>query len=170
MASKLGRHDRAPGRIAPALSQIAKPVGFCFANRPMSSAIRTAFRRIDPTVPDMVTVDSATPDTALLRRTYAAFPSGVTAVCAVEDGVPVGMAASAFTPASLHPPLLAVGVQLTSMTWPRLRWRARLGLSVLAHGRADACRRLSQKAGDRFAGLGWRGGEGGAGAGGGGGR
>jgi flavin reductase (DIM6/NTAB) family NADH-FMN oxidoreductase RutF len=42
-----------------------------------------------------------------LRRTYAAFPSGVTAVCAIEDGVPVDMAASAFTPASLEPPLLS---------------------------------------------------------------
>jgi flavin reductase (DIM6/NTAB) family NADH-FMN oxidoreductase RutF len=150
------------GRIAPALSRIANPVTFRFANRPRQSAIRTALRRIAPTVPGMVTVDSATPNTALLRRTYAAFPSGVTAVCAVEDGVPVGMAASAFTPASLDPPLLSVGVQLTSRTWPRLRGRARLGLSVLAHGQADACRRLSQKTGDRFAGVRWWEGEGGA--------
>jgi flavin reductase (DIM6/NTAB) family NADH-FMN oxidoreductase RutF len=102
----------------------------------------------------MVTVDSAPPDPSLLRRCYAAFPSGVTAVCAVEDGEPVGMAASSFTPVSLDPPLLSVCVQLSSRTWPRLRRRARLGLSVLADGQADACRRLSQKTGDRFAGVG----------------
>lgn len=35
-----------------------------------------------------------------LRRVFGAFPTGVTAVAAFVDGVPVGLAASSFTPAS----------------------------------------------------------------------
>ena len=45
-------------------------------------------------------------------------PSGVTAVCAVVDGVPVGMAASSFTSASVSPALVSFCVQDTSRTWP----------------------------------------------------
>lgn len=106
----------------------------------------------------MLTIDSASADTALLRRVYAAFPSGVTAVCATDHGVPVGLAASSFTTVSLDPPLVSVCVQRTSATWPRLRGRPRLGLSVLAEEQADVCRSLASKTGDRFAGLGrWEG-------------
>ena len=90
-----------------------------------------------------------------LRRTYGCFPSGVAAVCALAGGVPVGMAASSFTAVSLDPPLVSVCVQVTSSTWPRLRSRPRLGISVLAQTHDDACLALSRKTGDRFAGVSW---------------
>lgn len=66
-----------------------------------------------------------------LRRAFGCFPSGIT-VCALVDGTPVGMAASSFTSVSLAPPLVSVCIQHTSTTWPVLRNRPRLGLSVLA--------------------------------------
>lgn len=94
-------------------------------------------------------------DGAELRRVYGCFPSGVTAVCAVVNGVPVGMAASSFTPVSVDPPLVSVCVQNSSTTWPRLRGRPRLGVSVLAEDHGQACVSLSCKAGDRFAGVPW---------------
>ena len=91
-----------------------------------------------------------------LRRAFGRFPSGVVAVCALrDDGVPVGMAASSFTSVSVDPPLVGVCVQRTSTTWPRLRDRARLGLSVLGSAHDLACRQLAAKEGDRFAGLAW---------------
>jgi flavin reductase (DIM6/NTAB) family NADH-FMN oxidoreductase RutF len=92
-------------------------------------------------------------DGADLRRVFGCFPTGVTAVCAQVDGVLVGMAASAFTPVSIDPPLVSLCVQRTSTTWPKLRQAARLGISVLAAPHDEAARRLAARTGDRFAGL-----------------
>lgn len=91
----------------------------------------------------------------VLRHAYGIFPSGVTAVCAVLDGVPVGMVASSFTSVSLNPPLVSVCVAHTSSTWPVLRSATRLGISVLASGHLDVAKSLSAKTGDRFAEVSW---------------
>jgi flavin reductase (DIM6/NTAB) family NADH-FMN oxidoreductase RutF len=99
---------------------------------------------------------NATPDNpVILRQAFGCFPSGVAAVCALESGNPVGMAASTFTPVSLSPALISVCVQDTSTTWPRLRERNRVGVSVLAEGQDAICRSLAGKAGDRFASVDW---------------
>ena len=54
---------------------------------------------------------------------------------------------------SLDPPLVSVAVATTSRTWPVLRQAPRIGVSVLADVQEDASRQLSQRDGDRFAGL-----------------
>ncbi len=94
-------------------------------------------------------------DGATLRRAFGCFPSGVIAVCATVGGVPVGLAASSFTSVSVDPPLVSICVQNTSTTWPKLRGRPRLGVSVLAEVHDEACMSLSRKEGDRFAGVFW---------------
>jgi flavin reductase (DIM6/NTAB) family NADH-FMN oxidoreductase RutF len=94
-------------------------------------------------------------DAGQLRRAFGAFPSGVAAICARIDGQPVGMAASSFTSVSVDPPLVSVCIQNTSTTWPILRQRPRLGLSVLSQWHDQACRTLASKEGDRFAGIDW---------------
>ncbi|WP_329562299.1 flavin reductase family protein [Kitasatospora sp. NBC_01266] len=91
-----------------------------------------------------------------LRRVFGAFPTGVTAIAALVDGTPVGLAASSFTTVSLDPPLVSVCVAHTSTTWPLLRDRARIGVSVLGAHQESACRRLAARDGDRFQGLDWR--------------
>jgi flavin reductase (DIM6/NTAB) family NADH-FMN oxidoreductase RutF len=93
---------------------------------------------------------------AQLRRVFGAFPSGVTAIAALADGAPTGLAASSFTSVSLDPPLVSVCVAHSSTTWPALRDRTRLGVSVLGAHQEQACRRLAARDGDRFASLGWR--------------
>jgi flavin reductase (DIM6/NTAB) family NADH-FMN oxidoreductase RutF len=100
-----------------------------------------------------------------LRQAFGCFASGVAAVCAVVDGSPVGLAASSFISVSVAPPIASVcvrhtstTVQHTSTTWPVLRQRPRLGLSVLAEGQDAVCQRLANKNnknGDRFAGTDW---------------
>ena len=95
------------------------------------------------------------PDPTTLRRVFGAFPTGVTALAALLDGSPVGMAASSFTSVSLDPPLASVCVATTSATWPRLRAAARIGVSVLSHAQEAASRGLSSRGGDRFARLDW---------------
>ncbi|MFI0446596.1 flavin reductase family protein [Actinomadura sp. 6N118] len=107
--------------------------------------------------PSLRTATSADggPDVAALRETYGSFPTGVIALAALRDGAPVGIAASSFTSVSMSPPLVSVCIQLTSTTWPLLVDRPRLGLSVLSSTQDRACRQLSAKTGDRFAGLSW---------------
>ena len=107
-----------------------------------------------------MTVDTAppaghdlTPD--VLRRVFGAFPTGVTALAALVDGEPVGIAANSFTSVSLDPPLASVCVAASSQTWPRLRRAARIGVSILSHRQEEASRRLASRGIDRFAGLSW---------------
>jgi len=95
-------------------------------------------------------------DPAQLRRVFGAFPSGVTAVAALIEGAPVGIAASSFTSVSLDPPLVSVCIAHSSSTWPRLRSAPRLGVSFLAADQERAGRQLSARDSDRFAGLAWR--------------
>jgi flavin reductase (DIM6/NTAB) family NADH-FMN oxidoreductase RutF len=92
-------------------------------------------------------------DPAALRRAFGAFPSGVVAVAAEVEGVPVGMVASSFTSLSLEPALVSFSIANTSSTWPLLRRSARVGLSVLADHHDEVCRRLAGPAGERFDGL-----------------
>ena len=101
----------------------------------------------------MIELDAVTGDPVQLRRAYGCFPSGVTAVCALTDGVPVGMAASSFTSVSVGPALVSVCVQNTSTTWPKLVDLPSLGISVLGEAHDAAARTLAAKTGDRFAGL-----------------
>jgi flavin reductase (DIM6/NTAB) family NADH-FMN oxidoreductase RutF len=95
-------------------------------------------------------------DPGQLRRVFGAFPSGVTAIAALVDGQPVGLAASSFTSVSLDPPLVSVCVAHTSTTWPILARAARFGVSVLADEQELAGRQLAARDGDRFATLPWR--------------
>ncbi|WP_328535802.1 flavin reductase family protein [Streptomyces sp. NBC_00344] len=95
-------------------------------------------------------------DPAELRRVFGAFPTGVTAIAALVDGAPAGLAASSFTSVSLSPPLVSVCIAHDSTTWPLLRDRPRLGVSVLGVHQEDAGRQLAARGGDRFAGLDWR--------------
>ena len=95
-------------------------------------------------------------DPARLRHVFGAFPSGVAAVAALVDGVPVGITASSFTSVSLDPPLVSVCIGHSSSTWPRLRTADRLGLSILSDAQERAGRQLAGTGVDRFAELPWR--------------
>ena len=90
---------------------------------------------------------------AELRRVFGRFPTGVTALCGMIDGKPVGMTASAFVAISLKPALVSVCIKHGSTTWRELRSRNRVGISFLGHGHAATARQLAQKTGDRFLGL-----------------
>jgi flavin reductase (DIM6/NTAB) family NADH-FMN oxidoreductase RutF len=97
-----------------------------------------------------------------LRRAFSMFPSGVTGVCALVDGTPVGMAASSFTSVSLQPPLVSICIDQKSTTWPVLARAPRLGVSVLSSEHAELARALSARDRDRFSDAGWHANEDGA--------
>ncbi len=91
-----------------------------------------------------------------LRRIFSCFPTGVAALCALVDGVPVGMIASSFTAVSLSPPLVSIYMRESSETWPQLRRASSVGITVLSESQEVQCRRLATREGDRFADVGWR--------------
>lgn len=88
-----------------------------------------------------------------LREAFGHFPSGVVAIAAEVNGVPVGIAVSTLAPVSLDPPLVLFCVQNVSTTWPKLKNCPRLGISVLSEAHDQAARQLASHAVDRFAGL-----------------
>ncbi|MGU3437968.1 flavin reductase family protein [Actinomycetes bacterium M1A6_2h] len=92
-------------------------------------------------------------DPVSLRQAYGTFPTGVVAIAALIDGVPVGLAASSFVPVSIDPPLVAFCVQNTSNTWPKFASASNIGVSVLGESHDVAVRTLASKTGDRFEGL-----------------
>jgi len=94
-------------------------------------------------------------DSARFRSVIGAFPTGVMALAAEVDGVPVGMAANSFTSVSLDPPLVLVCVAHSSSTWPVLAQAPVLGISVLAAAQARIGRQLSARGVDRFDGVEW---------------
>jgi len=98
---------------------------------------------------------SAPHDGTALRNAFATFPSGVTAVCALNEGRPIGLAASSFTSVSIDPPLVSVCIAKASTTWPTLSTAPTLGISVLAEGHGDLTRTLASKTADRFASAAW---------------
>jgi flavin reductase (DIM6/NTAB) family NADH-FMN oxidoreductase RutF len=102
------------------------------------------------------------PDSRVLRNAFGCFPSGVTAICAMINGEPVGMAASTFISVSLDPPLVLVSIQNSSETWKKLRNALRIGVSVLGEEHDRACSQLAAKSGNRFEGLEWFAADGGA--------
>jgi flavin reductase (DIM6/NTAB) family NADH-FMN oxidoreductase RutF len=79
----------------------------------------------------------------------------VTAVCALVDGEPCGMAASSFTSVSLDPALVSICVRRESATWPRLRLAPRLGVSVLSAQQQRHARALAGSEAGRFRDLEW---------------
>lgn len=104
-----------------------------------------------------VTSDIASPlfDSRTLRNAFGCYPTGVTAICAMIDGEPVGMAVSSFVSVSLDPSLVLICIQTTSTTWEKLKHVRRIGVSVLGEEQHRACSQLAAKSGDRFAGLDW---------------
>jgi flavin reductase (DIM6/NTAB) family NADH-FMN oxidoreductase RutF len=92
-------------------------------------------------------------DPAGLRQAFGVFPSGVVAVAASVDAIPVGLAASSFTSVSLCPPLVSFAIAKTSKTWPDLRRASHLGITVLAEHQDVVCRKLAGPVEDRFTGL-----------------
>lgn len=89
-------------------------------------------------------------DPRALRDAFGVFPSGVVAVAAVVDGVPVGLAASSFTSVSLDPPLVSFSIARTSKTWPDLRRADHVGVTILAEHHGEVCRRLAGPPDQRF--------------------
>lgn len=110
----------------------------------------------DQVVADSVLKWGAGGPAAALRGAFAAYPTGVVAVCGLREGAPVGVALGSFTSVSLEPALVSFCIGAGSSTWPLLKDLPALGISVLAEGQHELGRRMATTGLDRFAGVDWR--------------
>ncbi len=102
-------------------------------------------------------------DSASFRQVLGHFPTGVTVITAhPAGGAPVGLAVGSFTSVSLEPPLVAFCPARTSGSWPKIQATGGFCVNILADDQEHVCRVFAGKAGDKFAGLGWRPSPGGA--------
>lgn len=103
-------------------------------------------------VPDLREVGDAI-TLRLLSKAFAHYPSGVIALCGLEDEKLVGMAASSFVWASLDPPLVGFFADRHSRAWRVLREIQMLGVSVLSQNQGHIARQIASRSRDRFEGV-----------------
>jgi len=100
--------------------------------------------------------DSPTFDTAKFRQVLGHFPTGVTVITAMNDGVPVGMAIGSFASLSLEPAQVLFCPAKSSSSWPKIKDAGQFCANILAEDQEDVSRVFASKAADKFAEIGWR--------------
>lgn len=97
-------------------------------------------------------------DPATFRDVMAQWPSGVTVVTTLVDGVRHGMTASSFSSVSLDPPLVSVCLDRRLYSHGLISGSGVFGVNVLAKDQAELARRFAGMVPgveDRFAGESW---------------
>lgn len=100
--------------------------------------------------------DASSFDSAKYRQVLGHFPTGVTVITAIDDGVPVGMAIGSFASLSLDPPQVLFCAGHSSSSWPKVRAAGSFCVNLLAEDQEDVCRVFASKAEDKFAEIGWK--------------
>ncbi|MER1995250.1 MAG: flavin reductase family protein [Arthrobacter sp.] len=95
-------------------------------------------------------------DADLLKRSFGAYPSGITIVTADTAAGLVGFTCQAFFSVSLEPPLLAISVMNSSSSYPAIRHHQRFAVNVLAEHHAELALKFARKSADRWEGTSWR--------------
>lgn len=114
-------------------------------------ALRTNWCQLRLEMTPRARTEGANNVTDALKRSFASFPTGVAAICARIDGQDTGFVVSSFSVGvSLDPALVSFAVKRESATWPKLRIAAQLGVSILAEGQDDICRKLAGPESHRF--------------------
>jgi flavin reductase (DIM6/NTAB) family NADH-FMN oxidoreductase RutF len=95
-------------------------------------------------------------DAATYRQVLGHFPTGVTVVTSVADGVPLGMAIGSFASLSLDPPQVLFCAGNHSSTWPKIQATGKFCVNILADDQEDVCRVFAGRSDDKFAEVGWK--------------
>jgi flavin reductase (DIM6/NTAB) family NADH-FMN oxidoreductase RutF len=103
-----------------------------------------------------ITSDGSSFDSAKYRQVLGHFPTGVTVITAVNDGVPAGMAVGSFASLSLEPPQVLFCAGHSSSTWPKIKKAGSFCVNILSETQEDVCRVFASKAEDKFAEIGWK--------------
>lgn len=92
-------------------------------------------------------------DPLVFRNVLGQYPTGVCVVTAMHEGQPMGMVVGSFTSVSLAPPLVAFLPAKHSSTWAMLSRSPKFCVNILSAVQESACRKLSSKDPDKFAGV-----------------
>lgn len=93
-------------------------------------------------------------DQALFRKALGTFMTGVTVVCARDNGgIPRGITANSFTSVSLTPPLVLVCVAKGSSCYSVFEKCDSFSVNILSEEQKHISSRFTTKGVDRFAGL-----------------
>ncbi|HEX7095401.1 MAG TPA: flavin reductase family protein [Acidimicrobiales bacterium] len=95
-------------------------------------------------------------DDAKFRQVLGHFPTGVTVITALHEGVPVGLAVGSFASLSLNPPLVLFCPGNQSSSWPKIREAGSFCVNVLSANQEHVCRVFATKEPDKFANIGWQ--------------
>ena len=90
-------------------------------------------------------------DSGVFRNVLGHFPTGVTAVTAVNNGKPIGMAIGSFTSVSLEPPLVAFLPGKESGSWKEIREAGSFCVNVMGQDQMEVCGVMASRAEDKFA-------------------
>jgi 3-hydroxy-9,10-secoandrosta-1,3,5(10)-triene-9,17-dione monooxygenase reductase component len=94
-------------------------------------------------------------DPAEFRRVLGHFPSGVTVVTAVVDGVPAAMTIQSFTSVSLDPPLVGFLPGRDSLSWQAMRGSGSFCVNILGAAQQELCMTMASRSEDKFEGIEW---------------
>ena len=94
-------------------------------------------------------------DSGVFRNGLGHFPTGVTAVTAVNNGKPIGMAIGSFTSVSLEPPLVAFLPGKESGSWKEIREAGSFCVNVMGQDQMEVCGVMASRAEDKFADVEW---------------
>ncbi|PJG50317.1 flavin reductase [Bradyrhizobium forestalis] len=89
------------------------------------------------------------------RRMLGYYASGITVVCGLDSGEPLGFTCQSFHSVSLNPPLVSLSIMSTSKTWPRIRATGCFSVNILLEEQRDISDKFAKSGGDRWAGVRW---------------
>jgi len=95
-------------------------------------------------------------DSRAFRNVLGQFATGVTAVTAVNEGTPVGMAIGSFTSVSLDPPLVAFLPGKDSSSWLAIKVAGVFCVNVMALDQLEVCGVMASRSENKFEGVNWR--------------
>lgn len=98
---------------------------------------------------------SAPFDDAKYRQVLGHFPTGVTVITAMHEGVPVGLAVGSFASLSLDPPLVLFCPGNHSSSWPKIREAGSFCVNILGGDQEHVCRVFASKEPDKFSAVGY---------------
>ena len=99
----------------------------------------------------MHTTDSATD----FKKVMSRFPTGVTVVTAIQDGLPVGFTCQSFVSLSLEPPLISLALAKNSTSWPLVRAAGAFCVNVLEESQQEVGLQFARSGSEKFAGVDW---------------
>lgn len=97
-----------------------------------------------------------------VRDVHAQFPTGVTVITTMAEGVPHGLAVNAFASVSLDPAVVIFCVAKSAKTHVRLDAAEHAAVNILSHRQSALAKRFAQSGGDKFETCDWQAGSNGS--------